>query len=156
MISEKNAGKVLMEVKFPLVNLFVLFVEWMQALIPHPMFRSCWVHKRCSGITGKLKGNNNYKCQTRANQQTDIAEDCQDIKLNGQSLEIVEKLCDVGDTLGIRKGWVIAECFDSVLLSTPQAYLTSKKQRPKVGTNYSLWQKILPRVPQGPILYSIS
>ena len=145
-----------MEGKFPLTNLFALSVEWVQALIPHPMFCRFWVHKRCSGITGKLKENSNYKRQTRSNQQTDIAEDCQDIELNGQSLEIVEKLCDVGHTLGITKGWVIAKVFDSVPMSITKAYLTSKMQRPKVSANYSSWEKILPRVPQGFILYSIS
>ena len=37
-----------------------------------------------------------------ANKQTDIAEDCPDIELNGQSFEIVEKFCYFGGTIGVR------------------------------------------------------
>ena len=54
-------------------------------------FCSCWVHKRCSSIRGTLEENNTFKCQTYANQQTDKAENCPVIELNGQSLEIVGK-----------------------------------------------------------------
>ena len=35
--------------------------------------------------------NSKFKCQSCANQQVNIAEDCPGIELNGQSLEIVEK-----------------------------------------------------------------
>ena len=41
---------------------------------------------------------------------TDIAEDCPDIELNGQSDEIVEKVYYLGDTIGARAG-----TFDSVI-----------------------------------------
>ena len=37
-----------------------------------------------------------------ANKQTDVAEDCPDIELNGQSFEIVEKFCYFGGTIGVR------------------------------------------------------
>ena len=33
-----------------------------------------------------------FKYQTCANQQIDIAEDCPDVELNGQSLKIVENM----------------------------------------------------------------
>ena len=36
--------------------------------------------------------------------KADTTEDCPDIELNGQSLEIVERLCYLGDTTGARKG----------------------------------------------------
>ena len=67
-------------------------------------FSRCWVHERCSGIRGKLKEDGKFKCQTCANQQTDIAEGCPGTKLNGQSLEIVEQFCYLGDTTEARGG----------------------------------------------------
>ena len=57
------------------------------------------MHKRYRGIRGKLKEDTKFK---RANQQTDIAEDFRGMELNSQSLEIVEKFCDLGDTIGAR------------------------------------------------------
>ena len=44
-------------------------------------FCRCWVHKRYSGIGGKLKEDSKSKCQIRANQQADIAEDCPGIEI---------------------------------------------------------------------------
>ena len=41
------------------------------------------MHKRCSSIRGKLKEDSKFKCQTCGNQQTDVAEDCPGIELNG-------------------------------------------------------------------------
>ena len=42
---------------------------------PSNQFCRCWVHKRCSGIRGKLKEDSKIKCQTWASQQTDISVD---------------------------------------------------------------------------------
>ena len=56
----------------------------------------------CGGIRCKLKKDNNLECQTchtRANKQTNIAEDSQGIELNGQPHEIVEKFCYLCDTI---------------------------------------------------------
>ena len=39
-------------------------------------FYACYLHERCSSIRNKLKEDSNFKCQTCANQQTDLAEDC--------------------------------------------------------------------------------
>ena len=73
-------------------------------------FSRCWVHERCSGIRDKLKEDGKFKCQTCANQQTDIAEDCPGTKLNGQSPEIVEEFCYLDDTIEARGG-----AFDSFI-----------------------------------------
>ena len=35
----------------------------------------CWVHKKYSGIRGKVKEYSKFKSETCANQQTDVAED---------------------------------------------------------------------------------
>ena len=62
-----------------------------------------WVHRKCSGIRGKLKEDSLFKYQTCANQQTNIAEDCPGIELNGRSLEIVEKFFCLSDTIEARE-----------------------------------------------------
>ena len=45
-----------------------------------------------------------FKYRTCATQETDIAEDCQGIELNGWSLEIVWKFCYLVDSIGDRGG----------------------------------------------------
>ena len=66
-------------------------------------FCSCWVHKRCSGMTDKLKEHSKFKCLKCANQQTlletDIAKDFTAIWLNSQSFKIVRKFVYLGDTI---------------------------------------------------------
>ena len=69
------------------------------------------MHQRCSGIRGKLKKDTKFKCQTFANQQAGIAQECLDTELNGQSIEIVEKLCYLGDTIGA-KGRCSCQCYN--------------------------------------------
>ena len=39
-------------------------------------FSRCWVYKRSSGFKGKLKEDNNFKCQACENQQTGMVQDC--------------------------------------------------------------------------------
>ena len=60
-------------------------------------------------MRGKLREDDKVKCQTCVNQQTDIAEGFPGIELTGQSLEIEEKFCYLGDTVGVRGG-----AYDSV------------------------------------------
>ena len=91
MISRENAGKVKRE------GFLVLFGIDSCSILSR--FCRCWVHKRCSGIRGKLEEDTKFKC---ANQQTDIAEECLGIELNGQSLEIEEEFCYLGDIIGAR------------------------------------------------------
>ena len=99
IISGENAGRLQKKATF-----FVLFVERLQAVIPFPpSFCNCWLHKRHSGIRGELKEDNTFKCRACVNQQIDIAQDCPNIKLNSQSLEVVKKRC-LGDPVGARGG----------------------------------------------------
>ena len=60
------------------------------------------MHKKCSGVRGKLKEDSKYKRQGCTNQQTDISVDSAGIELSGLSLEIVEKFY-LGDTIGARR-----------------------------------------------------
>ena len=100
MISSENAGKVTTEGKFPCA--FCREGVYITSMLCQ--FYRCQVHKRFSGIRGKLKKDSKFKCQTCANKQIHIAEDCPGIEMNGQSLEIVEKFCSRGDTSGAREG----------------------------------------------------
>ena len=68
------------------------------------------VHKRCSGIRGKLKEDRKFKCRTSASQQIVIAGGCPSIELNDHSLEIVETFFYLGDSVGARGG-----AFDSTI-----------------------------------------
>ena len=75
------------------------------------LFQFCWrwVHKRC--IRGKQKEYSMIKCQTYANQLTDIAGNYPGIELNGQSLKMVEKFYCLRDTIGT--GRVRKRCLSS-------------------------------------------
>ena len=70
MISCQNVGKATMERKFSCavcrkgVGINSIICQ----------FCRCWVHKRCSGVRGKLK--EDIKCQTSTNHQTDTTEGC--------------------------------------------------------------------------------
>ena len=106
MISRENTEKVAKYVKFPCavwresvgINSILCQICW------------CWLHKRC-GCTGcKLKEHSKFRCQTYANQSTEIAKDCPNIVLNGQSLESAENFSYLGVTIGARGG-----VFDSVI-----------------------------------------
>ena len=68
------------------------------------------MHERYSGIKGKLKYDSKFKCETCANQQTDITEDCPGIELNGEPFETVENFY-LGDTIR-----VVRHVFDSVII----------------------------------------
>ena len=89
MISGENAGKFMVEGKFPCA-VYRKNVSRNSILY---QFYKCQVYKRCSGIRGKLKEDSKFKYQTCANQQTGIVQVCPDIQLNSQSLEILEKFC---------------------------------------------------------------
>ena len=51
-----------------------------------------------------MKEDSKFKCQSCANQQTNIAEDCPGVELNNQSHEVVEKFYYLGGTIGARWG----------------------------------------------------
>ena len=81
MTNDDNGGKITVEGKFP----FVLCKKNLGSNSIISQICRCSVHKRCNSIRGKLKEGSAFKCQTYANQQTDIGKDCSDIELNGQS-----------------------------------------------------------------------
>ena len=100
MISRESAGKVTTEGKF--LCAFCRKRVGSNSILCQ--FCSGWLHKRFSGIRGKLKEDSKLKCQTCANLQRDIGDDCTGIELNDQSIETVEKFCYLGDTVGAREG----------------------------------------------------
>ena len=60
-----------------------------------------WVHKKCSGVKGKLLDDGNFKCSTCTNGLPPVAEDCREISLSdGAKLECVSRFCYLGDMLG--------------------------------------------------------
>ena len=86
IVSTANIGKVREEIKFPCA------ISRKGADTNSIIWQFCkyWVHKRGSGIKGKLKEDYEFRCQTYVNEQTDIAQDRTCLWLNGQSLEILE------------------------------------------------------------------
>ena len=88
MICNENAGKVTKEGKFPcavcrkgtdITSINASFTDL-----------SRYVHKRYSGIRGKLKDDSKFKCQACENKPIHIAENCSGVELNSPFLEIVE------------------------------------------------------------------
>ena len=60
MISSENARKVAIECKFPCA----VCKKGSGSNSILSLFWSCWVHKRCSGITGNLKEDSKFKCHS--------------------------------------------------------------------------------------------
>ena len=59
-----------------------------------------WVHKRCSGVAGKLK-DGKFRCSSCVSGDTVGLENKHELKLNAcDALEIVSRLCYVGDMIG--------------------------------------------------------
>ena len=88
MICNENAGKVTKEGKFPcavcrkgtdITSINASFTDL-----------SRYVHKRYSGIRGKLKDDSKFKCQACENKPIHTAENCSGVELNSPFLEIVE------------------------------------------------------------------
>ena len=65
-----------------------------------------WVCKRSSSTRGRQKEDDDFECRTCASQETEADKNCLGIKLNGQSLEVVERFCYLSDTIGARRGAV--------------------------------------------------
>ena len=72
--------------------------------VPHAMHVYC-VHKKCSGITGKLMHVDGYRCKRCIDSSPASLKMSQQISLgNGQSLECVEKFCYLGDMIAAGGG----------------------------------------------------
>ena len=64
--------------------------------------RSCkkWIHKRCSGVKGKLKADVDYRCQTCLNGVTSTTVEAKYVQLgDAGKLECVDRFCYLGDML---------------------------------------------------------
>lgn len=56
-------------------------------------FYKCWVRKKCSGIGGRLKQDEEFKCWTGASQKRKrTTEECPGIESYGSYLAVVEKI----------------------------------------------------------------
>ena len=64
----------------------------------------CWVCKACSGISGRMKQDDEFRCRPCASQRTDRGEESPDKELGGQSFEIMEKRCSLCEIIGARGG----------------------------------------------------
>ena len=62
------------------------------------------MHKRCSDTKGRLKQDDDFRCQTCPSQETETTAKSPDTKPNCISLEVVFKHCYLGDTIGPGKG----------------------------------------------------
>ena len=67
---------------------------------------SHWVHKKCSGITGRLKEDNEYRCKRCEGKARPIdGRPAKTWKLSPEEeLEVVDKFCYLGDTVGAGGG----------------------------------------------------
>ena len=59
-----------------------------------------WVHKRCSGIKGKLKPDSSFQCTTCVSKQSMVDENEIDLG-SGVVLEQVKSFCYLGDVIGV-------------------------------------------------------
>ena len=69
--------------------------------------QSCnhWVHYRCSKVRGRLQPNQDFKCEACKDKALGLDhEEEVSVNSNGQTLEVVEKFCYLGDTIGARGG----------------------------------------------------
>lgn len=61
------------------------------------------MRKKYSSIKGKEKQDNEFECRTCTSQEIETEENFQYIELYGQSLEYLERFCNLHDTIGARK-----------------------------------------------------
>ena len=78
----------------------------------HCTFCKHWIHKRCSGLKGRLINSTSFKCLSCLHLQENN-DDTQKIRLNNIKYERVEKFCYLGDMLSAGGG-VEANCFTCI------------------------------------------
>jgi hypothetical protein len=62
---------------------------------------NAWIHKRCSGITGRLQAVADYSCKRCRDGPTSQQEALKEISIEpGKKLECVERFCYLGDMIG--------------------------------------------------------
>jgi hypothetical protein len=68
------------------------------------IFCSCcskWIHKKCSGVRGKLKAEAQFKCVKCVQGEPGRCTELREIQLNdGSKMELVDKFCYLGDMIG--------------------------------------------------------
>ena len=87
--------------------------------------------KRCSNSIRYtiLKQHVEFKCWICKSQETDTAVEHPSIEFNGQSLEIVEKFCYLGDTIRAR-----GDAIDMVLAKTRNGWIKFRDLLPLLAT----------------------
>ena len=60
------------------------------------------VHKTCNGITITITPRDEIESRTFTSQRTDTTQQWPDIELNGQSFELEDTFCYLGDTIEAR------------------------------------------------------
>ena len=63
-----------------------------------------WIHRKCSGISGKLRADLQFVCKRCKGEITDSAVFPASVMYSGGSLEVVENFCYLGDMLGSEEG----------------------------------------------------
>ncbi|KAK3868503.1 hypothetical protein Pcinc_026104 [Petrolisthes cinctipes] len=63
-----------------------------------------WVHKKCIGITGRLKDDKRFMCKRCKKMAVADDSDIEKVYLDGEAIEVVEKFCYLGDTIGAQGG----------------------------------------------------
>ena len=64
-----------------------------------------WVHRKCSGLKGRLKDNSGFRCAMCIAGQQDKVSDKRELVLEGENtLEVVDRFCYLGDVIGARGG----------------------------------------------------
>ena len=58
-----------------------------------------WVHKKCSGITGMLRDDNQFKCKRCKTTKTAENSNMEKVFLDGQAIEVVQRFCYLGDMI---------------------------------------------------------
>ena len=68
--------------------------------------QSCkhWIHRKCSGISGRLRADLQFVCKRCKGEITDNVVFPASVMYSGGSLEVVENFCYLGDMLGSEGG----------------------------------------------------
>ena len=112
MISGTKRGKAFPEGKFPCG----VCLKGVASNSIFCKYCKCWVHKRCSGVKGRLEAVVDFKCKACENIR--VAEDqSKSVKMGGIDYEVVDQFCYLGDMLNagggaeassiarVRSGW---------------------------------------------------
>ena len=60
-----------------------------------------WIHKKCSGVVGRLKKGGDFKCRNCSEGEVKVVEEVRQLVLGArEELEVVDKFCYLGDVIG--------------------------------------------------------